>query len=74
MQRPKTTPMRRAAKLSGLAARTPKEAAVQLVRVEFDRARIAFGVRQAEERVARFRAEEAVLDRRRRALIAVLDR
>jgi hypothetical protein len=66
--------MRRAAKLSGLAARTPKEAAVQLVRVEFDRARIAFGIRQAEERAARFRAEGAALDRRRSALLAVLER
>jgi hypothetical protein len=74
MQRLKTTPMRRAAKLSGLAARTPKEAAVQLVRVEFDRSRIAFGIRQAEERAERFRAEGAALDRRRTALLAVLDR
>ena len=74
MQRPKTTPMRRAAKLSGLAARTPKQAAVQLVRVEFDRARIAFGIREAEARAERFRAEGAALERRRGALLAVLDR
>lgn len=74
MLRPKTSPMRCAAKLSGLAARTSKEAAVQLVRVEFDRARIAFGIRQAEERAERFRAEGAALERRRAALLAVIDR
>jgi hypothetical protein len=65
--------MRRAAKISGLSARTPKEAAVHLVRLEFDRSRIAFGIRQAEERVGRLRAEAAALERRRRALLDVLN-
>lgn len=74
MQRPRVTSMRRPAKLSGLAARTPKEAAVHLVRLEFDRSRIEFGIRQAEERAELFRAEGAALERRRRALIAILDR
>jgi hypothetical protein len=74
MQRPTMSPLRRPAKLSGLAARTRKEAAVHLVRLEFDSSRIELGLRQAEERAERFRAEGAALERRRRALLAVLDR
>lgn len=74
MQRPRVSPMRRAAKLSGLAARTAKEAAVHLVRVEFDRSRVAFGIRQTEERADRLRAEASLLERRRRALLEILNR
>ncbi len=74
MQRPRISSIRRAAKLSGLAARTPKEAAVHLVRLEFDRSRIAFGIREAEDRAERLRAEATALERRKRALLAVLNR
>jgi hypothetical protein len=73
MPRLKITSMRRAARLSGLAARTPKEAAVHLVRLEFDRSRIEFGLRQAEDRADCLRAEGAALDRRRRSLLAILN-
>jgi len=74
MQRPKTRPMPRAAMMSGLAARTPKEAAVHLVRLEFDRSRIEFGLAQAENRAEQYRAESAVIEKRRRALLAILER
>jgi hypothetical protein len=47
---------------------------MHLVRLEFDRSRIEEGIRQAEDRATRFRAEGAALDRRRRALLALLDR
>ena len=74
MQRPKTRPMPRPAMMSGLAARTPKEAAVHLVRLEFDRSRIEFGLSQAESRAERYRAERAAVEKRRRALLALLAR
>jgi gas vesicle protein GvpN len=72
MQRPNTSPMRRPAMMSGLAARTPKEAAIHLVRLEFDRSRIQVGLRQAEQRAELYRAEDASIERRRRALISIL--
>jgi hypothetical protein len=59
--------------MSGLSARSPKEAAVHLVRLEFDRSRIAFGLKQAEARAEIFRAESAVIERRRRALLAIIE-
>ena len=74
MRRPKITPMARPAMMSGLAARTPKEAAVHLVRLEFERSRIALGLGQAESRADRHRAEGEALEKRRRALRAILER
>ena len=74
MRRPKTIPMPRPVLMSGLSARTPKEAAVHLVRLEFDRSRIAFGLCEAERRAASYRAEGAKIDKRRRALLAILER
>lgn len=74
MRRPKSTPMPRPAMMSGLAARTPKEAAVHLVRLEFDRSRIEFGLRQTEDRARKYRAEREVLEKRRHALLEILAR
>jgi hypothetical protein len=47
---------------------------VHLVRLEFDRSRIVFGIREAEDRAERLRAEANALERRKRALLAVLNR
>jgi hypothetical protein len=74
MQRPTTSPMRRPAAMSGKAARTPKEAAIHLVRLEFDRSRIQIGLRQAELRAEFYRTEDAAIERRRRALLDILTR
>lgn len=74
MKRPAITPMPRAARASGMSARTAKEAAIHLVRLEFDRSRIEFGLRQAELQAERLRQEAAVIERRRSALLAVLNR
>lgn len=73
MHRPRTAPMRRPATLSGLAARTPKEAAVHLVRLEFDRSRVEAGLRAAERRAALYRAEGMTIERRRRKLLEILE-
>ena len=74
MRRHKVTPMPRPAMMSGLSARTPKEAAVHLVRLEFDRSRIAFGLQQTARRAARLEAEAEAIEDRRRALLTILSR
>lgn len=73
MNRPRTSPMRRPARMSGLAARTPKEAAVHLVRLEFDRSRVEAGMRQAELRADLYRAESRTIERQRRKLLEILE-
>lgn len=74
MQRPKTFPMRRPVQVSGLSARTPKEAAIHLVRLEFDRSRIDRGIAQSEQRLAVYHDERRAVERRRRALLELLNR
>lgn len=72
MQRPKTAVIRRPRQMSGLSARTPKEAAIRLVRLEFDRSRLDLGIAQAEARMTAFRRERDALDGQRRKLLSAL--
>ena len=57
---------------STLVARTQKEAAVQLVRLEFDRSRVERGIAMAEERAAAYRVEAKQIDRQRQVLLSII--
>jgi len=68
MNRPKTQTLRRPRMASARVAKTAKDAAIDLVRLEFDAERLRMGVEQAQTRVAgyqielnRNRAERSVL-------------
>jgi len=72
MNRPKTQIPKRPLPPSPKVARTPKEAAMRLVRLEFDTARLEMGLQQAEMRAAAYQAE---LDRnaaQRRHLLSLI--
>ncbi len=73
MKRPQTTIPRRARSTAGAVARTRKEAAVQLVRLEFDLSRVDMAIAQAEQRAEAYRLEREALDARRRALMDLLN-
>jgi hypothetical protein len=60
MKRPKTQTLRRVPLTSSRVAHTPKEAAIDLVRLEFDAERLRLGIEQAENRL---RAYQTELDR-----------
>lgn len=69
MKRPNVKMPPRPRSMSGAVARSRKEAAIQLVRVEFDAARLDLAIDQAEQRAETHRRErELVLQRRRRLL------
>lgn len=72
MKRPKTQMPRRPRMASAKVARSAKEAAISLVRLEFDAARLQQGLDQATHRINSYQHE---LDRNaeeRRHLMAVL--
>lgn len=73
MKRPKSQMPKRPRMVSASVARTPKEAAVRLVRLEFDAARLEMGIAAARDRADSYTAE---LDRnaaQRRVLMDILD-
>lgn len=73
MKRPKTQMPRRPRMASTAVARTPKEAAINLVRLEFDAARLEMGIAQARNRAAAYQHD---LDRNRverKALLGILN-
>lgn len=57
MQRPVTRMQKRPAMPSASVAKTSKEAAIQLVRLEFDAARLEAGIEQASNRVHGYQHE-----------------
>lgn len=72
MKRPVTTAPKRPRAASAAVARTPKAAAMRLVRLEFDAARLEMCLSQAEERAATYRSELAQNAEARRLLMDVL--
>ncbi len=72
MKRPATTTPRRARSTSGAVARSRKEAAIQLVRLEFDLSRVDMAIAQAEQRAETYRAERKALSARRQTLVQML--
>ena len=72
MNRPKTRTLRRPRMASGRVAKTPKEAAIDLVRLEFDAERLRMGIEQALGRVQGFQAELDRNEAQRARLISML--
>lgn len=73
MKRHKTHMPKRPRVASASVAKTPKEAAVRLVRLEFDAARLEMGIATARERVDRYGAELAHNAAQRRVLLDIID-
>ena len=72
MNRPKTQMPKRSLTASARLANTPKEAAMRLVRLEFDAARLEMGLAQAESRAAIYNEELARNAEQRRHLLDIL--
>ncbi|MBF9029973.1 hypothetical protein HKCCE3408_06175 [Rhodobacterales bacterium HKCCE3408] len=72
MKRPRITMPKRPRSISGAVARSRKEAAIQLVRVEFDASRLEMAADQAESRAETHRRELDHLNRRRKRLLGRL--
>ncbi len=72
MNRPKTKTLRRPRMASARVAKTPKEAAIDLVRLEFDAERLRMGITQALGRAQSFQAELDLNQSQRARLIGLL--
>ena len=72
MRRAQANMPRRPVSTAGAVAKSRKEAAIQLVRLEFDLNRVETAIAQAEQRARAHRAEREELTRRRDALMARL--
>lgn len=73
MKRLNSTLPKRAVSTSGAVAKSPKEAAIQLVRLEFDMSRLETAIAQADRRAGVHRTELTELRRRRTALLAMIE-
>lgn len=73
MKRPKTQMPRRPRMASTAVARTPKEAAISLVRLEFDAARLEMGITQAENRAKAYQHDLKRNRAERKALLGILN-
>ena len=72
MKRPQTNTPRRPRSMAGAIARNRKEAAMQMVRLEFEASRLELALSQAESRAATYTRELDELTRRRGRLLATL--
>lgn len=72
MKRPRIQTPKRPRMASSATARTSKEAAMHLVRLEFDAARLNMGIAQAENRMATYREELRRNNAQRDALISLI--
>lgn len=72
MNRPKSQPPKRPRMASARVARSAKEAAISLVRLEFDAARLRQGLQQAQVRAETYTHELKRNTDERRHLMAVL--
>lgn len=72
MKRPNVTMPKRPRSMAGAGARSRKEAAIQMVRLEFEAARLEMAVDQAEARAKAHRSEFGLLNQRRKALLNTL--
>lgn len=74
MKRPVTTIPRSPRRASSALARSRKEAAIQLTRIEFDISRLEMGMQQARQRVAVYREEVEDKLRQKARLLDILNR
>lgn len=72
MNRPASHMPRRPARQSSAVAHSPKEAAIHLVRLEFDCARLRSGIAQAKSRMAGFELELHRNEAERKTLLSLL--
>ena len=72
MKRPTTAITRRPRRASAAVARTPKQAAIQLTRIEFDISRLEMGIQQASQRIALYQEEFEDKQRQKARLLAIL--
>ena len=73
MNRPKTQTQRRPRMGSARVAKSAKEAAIDLVRLEFDAERLRMGVEQAQNRMQSYQSELDQNLAKRSALIKLLN-
>ncbi|PJI91438.1 hypothetical protein BC777_0266 [Yoonia maricola] len=73
MKRPKTQMPKRPRMAGSAVARTPKDAAIKLVRLEFDAARLQMGIDQAEGRADCYRAELDHNQKQRKTVMDILN-
>lgn len=73
MKRAKTQMPKRPRMSSSAVARTPKEAAINLVRLEFDAARLQMGIEQAQNRAESYLHELSRNQEQRKALLTILN-
>ena len=74
MKRPKTQMPKRPRMASTATARTSKEAAISMVRLEFDAARLEMGITQATNRAEAYQSELARNVEERRKLLGILNK
>lgn len=72
MKRPHALHPRRPVAQSASVARSRKDAAIQLVRLEFDISRLEMAIDQAAQRSSAYRTELAEKSRQRMALMQIL--
>lgn len=72
MKRPHCHMPKHPRQVSSATARSPKEAAIHLVRLEFDAARLEMGITQAESRAATYRDELRHNRQQRQLLLNIL--
>ncbi|MCK0094105.1 hypothetical protein MWU60_00865 [Yoonia sp. F2084L] len=73
MKRPKTQMPKRPRMASSASARTPKDAAINLVRLEFDAARLQMGIDQANNRAESYQQELSRNTDQRKILMGILN-
>lgn len=73
MKQVNTSVPRRPSQNAASLARSPKDAAVKLVRLEFDRSRLERGIALAEQRAAAYRAEASQIEVQRQSLLKILN-
>lgn len=74
MKRPKTQMPKRPRMASSASVRNSKEAAIHLVRLEFDAARLEMGITQARNRAEAYQTELHRNTTERQQLLSVLNR
>ena len=72
MKRPKTNMPKRPRMASSATARGSKEAAINLVRLEFDAARLEMGIAQAQSRAQAYASELERNSAERKQLLGIL--
>lgn len=74
MQRPMVKTLKRPQNTTKRTIRSSKEAAIELVRIEFEVSRLSLGIKQAEDRILTYNSELTQRLAQRRKLLNLLER